>query len=319
MKRLIYVMLVVLAVLGCKSPAEHLPQAPDYADSTMWVQVMGDTAGTGADVFYVVSTWEVDWMTEDSIVCHYADVYNAVHQEHMHIEQNRVAAYMGLENNFYAPLYRHTTIEAFTSRDEKLAYSRFLPVAMEDVMAAFRYFMAHRDSTRPLVLAGFSQGAMAVVELIKQMDEESYRHLVAAYVMGYKVTPKDTTECTRFRAAGGADDTGVIICYNTVKDPKYIVDIISAPCAMCINPVNWRTDATPAKLAHPADSIPHDSITIMVDTVHHVLIAKNYAATEYHPFADFINVGDIHSCEPWLYSDCLRQNIHDRVAAWRER
>lgn len=287
------------------------PVAPDYADSTLWVRTMGDVDGCGADVFYILSTWEEDWTTPEGLVCHYADVYNPTHRAHMGIEMNGVAAYMGAENDFYAPFYRHTTMEAWTSRDERVAEQRFAPVAMEDVKAAFEYFTQHRDPDRPLVIAGFSQGAKATVELVKCMDENSYEHLVAAYVLGYKVTPQDTTECKRLRGAQGATDTGVVVCYNTVKDTKYIVDMVASPCAMCINPVNWRTDDVPAVL--------HDTITVSVDTVHHVLVARNYAAAEYKPYKGFINVGDIHGCEPWLYSECLRRNIRDRVRAWRDR
>ena len=36
------------------------------------------------------------------------------------------------------------------------------------------------------------------------------------------------------------------------------------------------------------------------------------------PYKDLINVGDIHSCEPWLYSECLAKNIAVRAAAWRK-
>lgn len=41
--------------------SEYIPKAPDYNDTTMWVTADGDTDGTGADIFYVVSTWEEDW------------------------------------------------------------------------------------------------------------------------------------------------------------------------------------------------------------------------------------------------------------------
>jgi hypothetical protein len=41
--------------------SEFIPKAPDYNDATMWVTADGDTDGTGADIFYVVSTWEEDW------------------------------------------------------------------------------------------------------------------------------------------------------------------------------------------------------------------------------------------------------------------
>ena len=34
----------------------YIPQAPDYADTTMWITEDGDAEGTGADIFYVVST-----------------------------------------------------------------------------------------------------------------------------------------------------------------------------------------------------------------------------------------------------------------------
>ena len=73
----------------------------------------------------------------------------------------------------------------------------------------------------------------------------------------------------------------------------------------------WRTDAMPATL--------HDTITITVAPEHHVLVATNYSASEYAPFRGFLNVGDIHSCEPWLYSECLQKNIRLRAKEWYRR
>ena len=37
------------------------------------------------------------------------------------------------------------------------------------------------------------------------------------------------------------------------------------------------------------------------------------------PSKDLLNVGDIHSCEPWLYSECLAKNIAVRTKKWREK
>lgn len=299
-------------VFSGRNGEEFVPDAPDYSDPQLWVRADGDADGTGADVFYLVSTWELDWTTPDGKVCHYADVYNPQHQSHMKEgEIGRVAAYMGAENNFYGPVYRHTTIEAFLSRDESIVADRFFSVPMKDIQSAFDYFIAHRDPERPLVLAGFSQGAKAVVELIKSMDDETFSHLVAAYVMGYKITPGDTMQCKRFHPACSASDVGVTVCYNTVKAPEYAVDVLSVPNVMCINPVNWHTDAEPAIL--------HDTITVSVNPEHHLLVVGNYSGCEYMPFRDFINVGDIHGCEPWLYSDCIRQNIRQRTQAYRLR
>ena len=179
---------------------------------------------------------------------------------------------------------------------------------MKDVCDAFDQFVAGRDASRPLVIAGFSQGGMAVVELLKHMSDETYSQLAAAYVMGYKVTDEDMASCPHIKPAERADDTGVTICYNTVKDEKYVIPII-ASTSIAINPVNWCTDATPAVL--------HDSITVTLSPEYHVLVVDGYEGSEYKPYEDFINVGDIHSCEPWLYSECIRENIAERAQAWR--
>lgn len=291
-----------------KGQALFIPQAPDYADSTMWITKDGDTQGTGADIFYVVSTWEEDWQDAEERTSHYADVWNPAHRERMAIEMNKVAAYMSPGNRFYAPYYRHTTMEAFMMQNEDSTRNR-ARLAMTDVCAAFDHFQAQRDKTRPLIIAGFSQGGLAVVELLKHISDETYSQLAAAYVLGYKVTPEDTLQTTHIKAAQGEADTGVTICYNTVKDIKYIQPVIAATC-MGINPVNWRTDATPAKL--------HDTITVTLSPEHHVLVVKGYSGSEYRPYKNFINVGDIHSCEPWLYSECLAKNMAIRAKAWRE-
>jgi hypothetical protein len=288
----------------------YIPKAPDYNDSTMWTIADGDTTGTGADIFYVVSTWEEDWTTDDGRVCHYADVWNPVHREHMGtLEINKVAAYMSPGNRFYAPFYRHTTIEAFMMNNEDSTMNR-ARLAMDDVKAAFDHFQVNRDKTRPLIIAGFSQGGMAVVELLKHIDDDTYSQLAAAYVLGYRVTPDDTLQTKHIKAAQGETDTGVTICYNTVKDVKYINPVISNTI-MGINPVNWSIDSIPATL--------HDTITVTLSPKYHVLVVSGYSGSEYPAYKDFINVGDIHSCEPWLYSECLAKNIKIRAQEWRKK
>lgn len=290
-------------------PAEFIPAEPDYADPALWYTVENDSTGLGADVFYVPSTWEFDWQTPDGQTSHYADAYNESHREHMSRELKAVAAYMAEGNNFYAPFYRHITLDSWATLNED-TIARRVRVAIGDVCRAFDAFLRRRDASRPFVLAGFSQGALAVVRLLHHMDDATYRQLVAAYVLGYRVTPTDTATCRRIRAARDSMDTGVTICYNSVKDVRYIKPIVADSCIMCINPVNWRTDATPATLA--------DTITVTLDTAHHVLVLSNYAATEYKPILGILNVGDVHGCEPWLYSECLRRNIALRIRQWRK-
>ncbi|MBR6276337.1 MAG: DUF3089 domain-containing protein [Prevotella sp.] len=229
--------------------ATFIPQPPDYNDAAMWVTADGDTDDTGADIFYVVSTWEEDWsqiVNGQIVKCHYADVWNSEHRNRMgDLEINKVAAYMSPGNRFYAPFYRHTTIEAWMTQNEDTIMDR-TQLSMGDVCAAFDHFQAHRDTSRPLIIAGFSQGGLAVVELLKHIDDETYSQLAAAYVLGYKVTNADMAQCS------------------------------------------------------------------------HILVVSGYSGSEYAPYKDFLNVGDIHSCEPWLYSECLAENIKVRAKEWRK-
>jgi hypothetical protein len=286
-----------------------IPAEPDYNNPDMWITMDDDKNNTGADIFYVVSTWEEDWTNNKGMTAHYADVWNPTHREHMAIEINRIKQYMAPGNRFYAPFYRHATINAFLTKNERVIKQR-TQQAMNDVLQAFDFFISKRDNNRPLIIAGFSQGAMAVLQILKHMDDNTYKHLVAAYVLGYKLTKDDITNGTHIKPAQGELDTGVTICYNTVKDVKFIQPIIAQSVA-AINPVNWKTDNTPATL--------NDSITVTLSTKHHVLVVKGYSGDEYPPYGNFINVGDIHGCEPWLYSKCLQENINKRTQQWRTR
>ena len=312
--RLIAGLAVLYAAIGLNACISHpsrqfIPAAPDYANPEMWIMEDMDSLGIGADVFYLVSTWEKDWVNEKGDTVHFADVWNKEHRDRMSIEINKAAAYMAPGNRFYSPFYRHATIEAYLSRNDSVIYQR-TRLSMKDVCDAFDCFLRQRDPDRPFIIAGFSQGAQATVELLKHMDDSTYQNLLAAYVLGYKVTDEDMAECPRIKPALGAEDLGVTVCYNTVKDVKYVIPVISAS-SICINPVNWVTDATPAVL--------HDTITVTVAPEYHVLVVEGYDGAEYHPFGGFINVGDIHSCEPWLYSECLQENMNLRTRKWREQ
>ena len=314
MKRIVYFIALITfwGVLSCSSeenPAAYIPVAPDYSEEEMWYNVMNDK-GEGVDIFYVVSTWEFDWLAEGGVISHYADVFNQHHRDNMDIEIKKIAAYMADGNNFYSPYYRHITLDTWATLDEDIIDKRFHDVAFVDIKNAFDHFRNNFNNGRPLILAGFSQGGKAVVELIKIMPEEMRKRMVAAYVLGYKVTPDDVRQASWLVAAKDSTDTGVVICYNSVSDVKYIKPVISAPNAMCINPVNWRTDDTPAML--------HDTVTVTLSPEHNVLVLDGYDGSHLTNILDFLNVGDYHSIEPWEYSECLHKNIKQRIEAYKK-
>ena len=108
----------------------------------MWHIALNDT-GTGADVFYIVSTWEYDWYTDEGIVSHHADPSKPEHRADMDIEISQVAQYMADGNNFYAPFYRHITLDSWATLNEDTINRRYRDVAFVDVLNAFDYYLTH--------------------------------------------------------------------------------------------------------------------------------------------------------------------------------
>ncbi|MDE6692836.1 MAG: DUF3089 domain-containing protein, partial [Muribaculaceae bacterium] len=215
--------ILLLHATGCHSSddpapateAVYVPAAPDYADTRMWTMRLNDTVGTGADVFYIPSTWEYDWYTLDNRVSHHADPSRADHRANMYIEIDGVAEYMSDGNNFYSPFYRHITLDSWATLNEDTISRRYHDVAFPDVRRAFSRFLEVYNEGRPFILAGFSLGGKSVVELLKTLDDSTRRRMIAAYVLGYKVTPDDVAECPAIVAARDSADTGVVICYNS--------------------------------------------------------------------------------------------------------
>lgn len=310
-------LLVVLVgmLAGCSSdndPAHescYIPAPRDYSEESMWVVYANDKDGTGADVFYIPSTWEYDWTTADGVICHYADVNNQNHLDDMATEMRGVADYMADGNNFYSPYYRHITLDSWATLNEDTIAQRYFSVSFTDVKAAYEYFLTHYNAGRPFIIAGFSQGAKSVVELMKIMPEEDRTRMVAAYVLGYKITPDDIKIAPWIKAAEHEDDTGVTICYNSVSDVKFVKSVVASPNVMCINPVNWRTDATPAIL--------DDTVTVTLSPEFNVLVLDGYDGSYLPNILDILNVGDYHGIEPWAYSESLRHNFKVRTKAFR--
>lgn len=288
-----------------------VPSPPDYNDKGMWRIVKNDSDGTGADVFYIPSTWEFDWTTPDGAICHYADPSRADHRADMGIEMDGVAEYMADGNDFYSPFYRHITLDSWATLNEDTINRRYHDVAFKDIKQAFDLYLREYNVGRPFILAGFSQGGKSVVELLKTLDRQTRSRMVAAYVMGYKVTPDDVATHPYICAAADSTDTGVVICYNSVSDVKYTKPVVAAPNVMSINPVNWKTDASPAVL--------DDTITVTLDPMAKVLIVEGYDGSSLPNILDILNTGDYHGAEPWLYSECLRRNFRQRINAFKRK
>lgn len=301
--------------ISCSGQTDGLfmTEPPDYADTEMWYKseaeicsnLPDEKSGSEADVFYILPTCVWDWTDSLGRVCHFADVRNPEHIAPMLPSNELAYDIFGKYADFYSPYYRQITLDSWTS--DEIAEERF-PYAMEDIDRAFDYYMEHCNNGRPFILAGFSQGAKCVVELLKSLDEDEYSRLIAAYVIGYKVTESDMRN-PNIRPAQSADDTGVTVCYNSVESVASISPGLSAS-EFCINPLNWSCGPEPASV--------QDTVTVSVDTDAHVLIVRGLDSGKYyHPsLAGLFEKGNYHLLELTLYQDSLRENIRTRTVAF---
>lgn len=286
--------LALLMLAGCShKEAGHPDGSARWSDETAWYQHDKPVDETLVDVFYVVST-EVAHAEDDEGQLNLRSLLTADDRAAMEAEMAYVMKQMFHDDfNYFSPYYHQYTFESFVSYPEQMAEVR--KEVRSEVTEAFRYYMEQLNGGRRFILAGFSQGAEMVVELLRQMRPEWFKRMVAAYVIGFELTADDLRS-PYIRAAKGEEDTQVAVSFNSVLSPDGIWPFVSAHPATCINPLNWRTDATPATMTYDGQQL-----TVRVDEQRQVLMVS---ATDPTPFHTWMKENPIYSSAN-IHPDCL--------------
>ena len=316
MKKCIFAVAMLVLWSSCQTKRtqnEPIPAEPNYQDSTQWYVSNRQAA---ADVFYIISTETGDYVLPNGETCHYADTYADSLRAPLYGEMLGVDTLVSGRLNYYSPYYRQCSLQSF--ENDSLEAAR-MPLALSDVRRAFKHYLENMNNGRPFILAGFSQGAHLMLELLKEMDDETFSRMIAAYAIGITITDPDK----HMIPAKSADDTGVTICYNSVRDTNCVMQGWKKS-SFAINPVNWRTDSTRAILiTEPTPLLPvaeqqKDTMTVHLDEATGLMIVEGYTATDYIlPLYGL--EGNYHTREIWLYRDQLRDNMALRAGKWKRR
>ena len=148
--------------------------------------------------------------------------------------------------NLYEPYYRQSNLMALVGKKPEETLPFLLQEQRTDVYAALDYYFEHFNQGRPFILAGHSQGSLMLKIALRDyfMEHADYlERMVAAYILGITITNDDLAANPALKFAEGADDTGVIISWNTEgPENKDEDNIVVQKDAHAINPLNWKRD-----------------------------------------------------------------------------
>jgi hypothetical protein len=118
----------------------------------------------------------------------------------------------------FAPVYRSATTSAIGAMLRGQDPLPIFALAYGDVRAAWRYYLAHHNNGRPIVLIGHSQGSIHLIELLKTEIEGRpiAARLLSALIIGFNVeVPEGRLTGGTFRTLPLCTRTGQIGCVVT--------------------------------------------------------------------------------------------------------
>lgn len=281
---------------------------------TLWYQSSSEYDQEKLDVLYFVSTNVLSAKDEQGNVVWRSQLVPEDIAA-MKKEIDNIARNMFYDDfNLLAPYYHQVTFDGIIQLDRQSYNAEYAKVARE-ACKAFDYYMEKVNKGRQFVLAGYSQGGIITLDILKHMTDEQYSRMVACYTMGYRLSAEDLKH-PHIKAATGEMDKGVVISFNSVQKREAIWSYVTEGAATCINPVNWKTDATPATF-----TFRETSNEVHVDTVANVLIVKTDTPKFYYDYFDrapfFEKAGvsrdNLHHWDMQFYARMIHDNALKRA------
>ena len=213
------------------------PERPDYAKEENWAY-FGIGEDKEADLFLVCPT--VDMRDEYNMSMDDEETkgsfYGALNMERGIYEDSA---------RMYAPYYRQAAMKIYDLTVEER--QPYLELAYSDVSDAFAWYLENENEGRPIILAGFSQGADMCYRLMEEYfgDADLSDQLVAVYAIGWPCTREMVEKYPQIVPAQSEDDFGAVVSFECEAPELEETFIVPAGTkSYSINPLNWKTDGT---------------------------------------------------------------------------
>ena len=324
-KMFCFVLLIGAVLLNAAAPLPPI----DYTNPANWaIYTPAAKADKGFDIFYIYPTLVAD---KNVPLMQWDEKTKA---KVIPFAEAQLSGFKGVAN-LYCPYVRQlefyrcmkelvgplTSDEAIKTPPAAVDSSA---AGVADAIEAFQYYLTHLNHGRPYVLIGHSQGAMDLAMVLLMNGNIMPDHgFVAAYLIGMPF--KIESNGAKLPFAKEAGDVGVVISWNTQsKDCKG--SVFSGKGTYCINPLNWKTDATPATANENPGAMFYDYKTGKVERIPNfcgAVIDPEKGALIVEPPESkwtkglFMGKGIYHMNDLYFFYDSLVQNVQLRVKNWR--
>jgi len=324
--------LAISALTGCKGTVTYpgLVGTPtDYSKGENWM-VKQDNGDKKVDVFYLYPTSCPSTCTE------IINPIDSAMKSLAYVNYDRGPSCFQEYANIYAPYYRQLSLKGIAAckNGEEFSNAVYNNVVRTDAYAALDYYFEHYNKGRPFILAGHSQGSFTMRHVLAEympLHKDRYSRMIAAYTLGTCYNDEYLTKYPHVKMATGADDTGVVINWNSYSDtPNYDDNcfLIYGTNPYCINPLNWKVDATKAdkienKGTYNPDkhSVEDGATSAQINLDKHALICPEAPGSGYEPskieaFVAIFGTNTLHINDWNLFYKNIQENAQTRINAY---
>ena len=294
----------------------------DYADLQNWAYY-GLGEDRPVDVFLICPTVDIESETNSPEIndklresfAYALDLEKGIYEE---------------TGRLFSPYYRQMSINAYRLPEEEFGQAE--SIAYGDISDAFRWYLDNENDGRGLILAGFSQGSEMCLKLLEEYfgtesaEVEALRgQLITVYAIGWRVTEEMTEQYPQIVPASGEDDIGTVVAFDC-EDGTLTGTIVipEGVRTMSINPLNWKTDDTPADkilnkgavMGTGAEPVP--GLCGAYIGRRGELVVTDIEKEDYPPGLDIFPAGAYHVYDYLFFFTNLKENLATRAQAWME-
>lgn len=316
---LIYALAVIFAMTSCyeqKIVAETIPE---------WYRGSSVISDSGTVDMQAIDAGKIDfvYLVSTEVLSSKDDKGNAVYQATLSKEDRTTIdseldfvmnTFCKGDFNYFAPYYHQYTFEAAVLPKDQ--YNEVYAKVKSEVNDILEYYLNNINDGRKFALVGFSQGAMLVIDALKHFSKDQLQNMVGAYSIGYGINDDDV-KCENIIPATGETGFGHTISFNSVMTPEATWAFVHNNAKYAINPVNWKTDSTPASF-----DFDNGTVTATLDGKIHELIVEVPDKTPYHEFMNAnpaykmagVSADCMHRWDLLFYTQMIHDNILKRAA-----